>query len=273
MARAPTRRQTGRVRIGIGGWDYAPWRDTFYPKGQSKSRALEYASRQLTAIEVNGTFYRLQTPAVFAKWHDTTPADFVFSLKAPRFIVQRRELKSAETAIQRFISSGIDELQAKLGPLLWQLAPTKIFDADDLDAFLALLPQSIGQRPLRHALEVRNASFMNSEFLAIARRYKVAVVIEDDADFPTCADLTSSFVYARLRRSKAAIKTGYSLPALKLWAGRASTWAAGKQPIDLKKIDSKRSIPVRPRDVFIFFINGAKERAPAAAMKLMTQLH
>jgi uncharacterized protein YecE (DUF72 family) len=272
VPRTPAASAKGRIRVGIGGWNYEPWRETFYPPGTPQSRELEYASRHVTSIEVNGTFYRLQKPAVFAKWRDATPEDFVFSLKAPRFIVQRKELASAGTAIERFISSGIEELGAKLGPILWQLAPTKRFDADDLAGFLRLLPDKVGALPLRHALEVRHASFMTEEFLAIARKWAVAVVLEDDAEHPGCADLTANFVYARLRRCVATVTTGYSSPELKKWAQRAQKWAGGLEPTDLPRIVPKSKAPKEPRETFVYFINGAKERAPAAAQKLLSLL-
>jgi uncharacterized protein YecE (DUF72 family) len=263
--------QRGHIRVGIGGWTYAPWRDTFYPAGTPKSRELDYASRHVTAIEVNGTFYRLQTPAVFRKWHDATPDDFIFAIKAPRFIVQRKDLSTAGTAVERFVSSGITELATKLGPILWQLSPTKRFHADELNAFLGSLPAAAGNIALRHALEVRDPSFLTEEFLGIARQHGVAVVFEDDANYPACADLTANFVYARLRRSAASIKTGYSLDALKRWARRAQSWAEGLEPRDLPRIVSKTETAAA-RDVFVFFINGAKERAPAAAQKLLALL-
>jgi len=197
----------GRIRVGIGGWNYGPWRKTFYPPGTPQTRELEYASQQVTSIEINGTFYRLQKPEVFGKWHDATPKEFMFSVKAPRFIVQRKDLSSAGTAVERFLASGIDELRSKLGPILWQLSPTKQFDAQELDRFLDLLPARVKRLPLRHALEIRHASFLNREFLDIARRHRVAVVSADDAAYPASADLTSSFVYARLRRSAASVAT------------------------------------------------------------------
>jgi uncharacterized protein YecE (DUF72 family) len=262
----------GRVRVGIGGWNYEPWRKTFYPRGTSQSRELEYASRRVTSIEVNGTFYRLQRPSVFTKWHDATPAEFLFSIKAPRFIVERKDLSSSGPAVERFISSGITELKSKLGPILWQLSPTKKFEASELDEFLRLLPASAGNLPLRHALGVRHPSFVNPEFLGVAREHDVAVVFEDDDTHPGCADLTSSFVYARLRRSVASIETGYALDALKRWARRAEAWTKGKEPTDLPRIAPKTKTPARARDVFIYFINGAKERAPAAAEKLLSIL-
>jgi uncharacterized protein YecE (DUF72 family) len=262
----------GSIRVGIGGWNYEPWRKTFYPADIAQSRELEYASRQVTSIEINGTFYRLQKPEVFAKWHDATPESFVFSIKAPRFIVQRKDLASAGPAMERFLASGINELKSKLGPILWQLAETKAFDPAEMDSFLSLLPATRGALPLRHALEVRHASFLNREFLDIARRHGVAVVYEDDATHPGFADLTSTFVYARLRRSAASCATGYSLASLQQWARRAQTWARGKEPTDLPRVAAIRRTAAQPREVFVYFINGAKQRAPAAARKLMSML-
>jgi len=268
----PAAKSPGRIRIGMGGWNYEPWRKTFYPPGMPQTRELEYASLRVTSIEINGTFYRLQKPDVFAKWHDATPQEFMFSVKAPRFIVQRKDLASAGTAVERFMASGIDELGLKLGPILWQLSPTKKFDAQELDQFLALLPPKVHKLPLRHALEVRHASFLNREFLDILRRHRVALVYEDDAMYPGTADLTSSFIYARLRRSAASVITGYSLTALKQWSRRAETWARGGEPPGLPRIAPKPKAARSPRDVFIYFINGAKERAPTAAQKLISLL-
>ena len=264
--------RAARVRVGIGGWNYEPWRESFYPAGTPQSRELEYASRQVTSIEINSTFYRLQTPEVFAKWRDSTPQEFMFSIKAPRFIVQRNNLVSAQAAVERFMSSGIEELGSKLGPILWQLAPTKHFDASELDAFLAALPAAVGKLPLRHALEVRHASFMTSEFLDILRSRGVAAVYADDATYPGIADVTSTFVYARLRRSSAAVAAGYSLAALERWSRRARTWATGSEPTDLPRIARRPKKAAIARDVFVYFINGAKERNPAAARKLISML-
>lgn len=273
-----------RIRVGIGGWSYEPWRTTFYPPGTAQARELEYASRRLTSIEVNGTFYRLQSPSTFRKWHDATPEDFVFAVKAPRFIVQRKDLAGAGTAVARFLDSGITELGPKLGPILWQLSPTKRFRAAEIDAFLSLLPPALGRVPLRHALEVRDASFLCGSFLEIARRHGVAVVLVDDPAYPACADVTADFVYARLRRCAASVRTGYSPAALKRWAARTETWARGKHPADLPRISPKTGISPKAgisanaraaapaRDVFLYFINGAKERAPAAAQKLISLL-
>ncbi|HTV80462.1 MAG TPA: DUF72 domain-containing protein [Steroidobacteraceae bacterium] len=262
----------GTIRVGIGGWNYEPWRKTFYPATVSKSAELEYASRQVTSIEINGTFYRLQKPAIFAKWRDATPDDFLFSVKAPRFIVQRTELAGAGSAIERFLGSGITELKTKLGPILWQLADTKKFDAADLEGFLSLLPPEADGVPLRHALEPRHASFRTPQFLEIVRRRGIAVVYEDDAVHEGIADLTADFVYARLRRATADCATGYTVPALRQWLARARDWATGKDPTDLPRIAPPVKDATKTRDVFVYFINGAKERAPAAAQKLLSLL-
>lgn len=262
--------QSGRIRVGIGGWTYEPWRETFYPHDLAKKAELHYASRQVTAIEINGTFYRLQTPATFAKWRDETPDDFVFSIKAPRYIVTRRNLAEAADSIQKFVDSGVAELGSKLGPIMWQLPPTKAFDAAELRSFLTALPPLAGSQRLRHALEVRHESFRCSEFLELAREANVATVFTHDPDYPQLADVTGDFVYARLRQAVASEPTGYSLEELNTWADRARVWASGEIPTDLSCLGAE---PQRaPRDVFVYFINGAKERAPTAARQLIALL-
>ena len=263
----------GRIRVGIGGWSYEPWRETFYPATVSKKDELDYASRKVTAIEINSTFYRLQKPEVFAKWRDATPEDFMFSVKAPRFIAQRRVLADAGPHIGRFIDSGVTELGEKLGPLLWQLDPKHPFQADDMQRFLDLLPGEAHGLKLRHALEVRHASFATTAFLELARERKVTVVLEDDEEYPGFADATGEFIYARLRRSVSHESTGYPLAAIEQWAQRARSWAAGSEPTDLPRVATVSNAKAKtPRDVFIYFINGAKERAPTGAMKLLQTL-
>jgi uncharacterized protein YecE (DUF72 family) len=261
----------GRIVAGIGGWSYEPWRETFYPPEVAKKNELRYASRQVTAIEINSTFYRLQTPKVFAKWREETPESFVFALKAPRFIVQRKELSQAGEAIERFIGSGISELGGKLGPVLWQLEPKHEFTAADLRAFFELLPPQVAGLKLRHALDVRHVSFRQPQFVALAQEYGVAVVFEDDADYPAIAELTADFAYARLRRCESAEPTGYSAPALQGWIECARAWSQGEQPPALSSV-RVGAVPPGPRDVFVFFINGAKERAPAAARAFLAAL-
>ncbi len=264
--------QSGRIRVGIGGWDYDPWRQTFFPPDVPKKKQLEYASRQLTAIEVNGTFYRLQTPAVFAKWRDETPEDFVFSIKAPRYIVQRKVLAEAGPAIERFLGSGLRELGAKLGPILWQMQPRHPFAADDLERFFEFLPPKLDGLPLRHAIEAHDRSFVCAEFVALARRHNVAIVHVDSESRPPLADVTGAFVYARLRRAHADVPTGYPESMLQVWAQSARTWARGGVPDEAPLLDPSTFLPPAPRDVFVYFINGAKERAPAAAQRLLAIL-
>ena len=261
----------GSIRVGIGGWTYEPWRKTFYPKGLSQKKELEYASRQVTAIEINGTFYGTQKPAVFAKWRDETPDDFVFSVKALRYATNRRVLAEAGESIGKFVGSGLSELGDKLGPLLWQFAPTKQFDPADFTKFLDLLPRELKGRPLRHVLDVRHATFSTEEFLDLARKYKAATVFADSDDYPSFADVTADFVYARLMRTESKIKTGYPPKALDAWAKRAQEWASGKEPADLPRV-AKPPKAVAQRDVFLFMISGAKERAPAAAQALIGRL-
>ncbi len=274
----------GRIRAGIGGWTFDPWRETFYPPDLTQKRELEYASRQVTAIEINGTYYRTQKPESFARWRDETPDDFVFSVKASRYATNRKVLAEAGESIARFMTSGLAELGEKLGPILWQFAPTKRFEPEDFAQFLALLPPDIDGCRLRHVLEVRHASFAHADFIALARRFHAAIVFTDSDEYPSFADLTSDFVYARLVRSEASIETGYSKDALATWAERARIWAEGGEPADLprvgenaprsKGIDTTRSSQAKRagRDVFVFMINGAKERAPTAARQLLSCL-
>ncbi|WP_188407887.1 DUF72 domain-containing protein [Agaricicola taiwanensis] len=258
------------IRVGIGGWTFEPWRDNFFPKGLPHARELEYASRQVTSIEVNGTFYRTQTPSTFRKWADQTPDDFIFSLKAPRFTTNRRVLAEAGSSIAKFLESGVDELGEKLGPILWQFPPTKAFNPEDFGAFLALLPKDVNARPLRHAVEVRHDSFLAEEFIALTRRHEVAVVLADSAKYPLIADLTGPFVYARLQQAREDEKTGYSAKELEAWRERARLWEEGKPADDLPLI--AKALQPAKRDVFVYMINGAKVRAPAAAMALLEQL-
>jgi uncharacterized protein YecE (DUF72 family) len=260
-----------RIRIGVGGWTFEPWRDNFFPKGLSHSRELGYASRQLSAIEVNGTYYGTLKPASFRRWAEETPDEFVLSLKATRFATNRRVLAEAGESIARFVDSGIAELGSKLGPIVWQFMPGKVFEPEDFEAFLALLPQRAGSLALRHVVDVRNESFMTAEFLALARRYRVATVFTDAEKFPSFADVTGDFVYARLMASESHIPTGYADAALDAWAERAKVWADGSAPDDLPSLEEPRKT-LAARDVFIFFINGAKERAPAAAMALLKRV-
>lgn len=262
---------SGAIRSGVGGWTYEPWRDNFYPKGLAHSKELAYASAQLSAIEVNGTYYSTFKPPTFAKWRDETPEGFVFSLKANRFTTNRRVLAEAGESIERFIGSGLSELGPKLGPLVWQFAPTKVFDPADFEAFLKLLPREVDGLPLRHALDVRHESFLGPAYLALARKHRCATVFTDSDGYPSFADVTGDFVYARLMRTDPKVKTGYAPKALDRWAQAAKTWAAGGEPADVPRVGGAAP-KAQARDVFMYFISGAKERAPAAAMALIERL-
>jgi len=242
------------ARVGIGGWVFPPWRGVLYPAGLPQARELSHASRQVTAIEINGTFYGSQKPTSFRRWHDETPDDFVFSLKGPRFVTHRRDLATAGPSLDRFFASGVLELGAKLGPILWQFAPFLRFDEAAFAGFLALLPGEIDGRVLRDVVEVRHPSFAVPAFAELLRGNKVAVALVDDEKYSMLDDITADFVYARLRRCALDEPAGYSPEALEAWAARARDWRAGG------------------RDCFVYFINGAKIRAPAAAQALIERL-
>ena len=260
----------GRIRVGIGGWTYEPWRGSFYPAKLPQKRELDYASRQLNSIEVNGTYYGSQKPESFARWHDETPDDFVFSLKAPRFATNRRVLAEAGGTIERFFNSGVTLLQDKLGPINWQFMPTKAFDPADFEAFLKLLPRSHEGRALRHVVEVRHVSFRTPEFVNMIGAYGVAAVVSADGKFPQIADPTAPFVYLRIMGTVEAEPLGYSAKALDLWASRARTWAEGGIPSGLDYVT--KNAPAMPRDVYLYVINGHKVRNPQAAMAILERL-
>ena len=240
----------GKIYTGIGGWTYAPWRGVFYPKGLAQKKELTFAAQALTSIEINGTYYSTFKPAGWAKWRAETPDGFVFSVKASRYCTNRRQLSTAAESIARFIGQGLGTLGDRLGPINWQFMATKKFDAADFEDFLKLLPHAVDGLVLRHALEVRNAGFIDRKFLDLARRYNAAIVYTDDDELPQIDEPTADFTYVRLMRAKKNLKTGYGAGDLDRWARRARTWAKGG-------------------DVFIYFISGAKERAPAAAQALM----
>jgi uncharacterized protein YecE (DUF72 family) len=259
------------IRVGVGGWTFAPWRGSFYPEGLPAKRELEHASRHLTSIEINGTFYRSQGPKSFAKWREETPTDFVFTVKGHRAVVNAKVLGESGEPLEWFFKSGVTELGPKLGPILWQFAPFKKFDRDDLGAFLALLPREVGGMPIRHVVEVRHESFAVPEFVDLARKHNVAIVYADSDEHPAIADITADFVYARLQRSSADEATGYPNTDLDLWARRGNLWAAGGAPEDLSYVGNGKAKKVK-RDVFLFFISGAKERNPQAAQALIERL-
>jgi uncharacterized protein YecE (DUF72 family) len=259
------------IRVGIGGWTFAPWRQTFYPKEVKSAGELGYASRHVTTIEINGTFYRTQSAASFAKWREETPDDFVFAVKGHRAIVNAKKLGEAGEAIDWFFKSGVLELGPKLGPLLWQLAPFKRFDREDVAAFLKRLPRKAGDRDIRHAMEVRHESFLVPPFIDVLRDENVAVVYADSDDYPAIADITGDFVYARLQRAEETHPTGYAPTQLDMWAKRAVTWEKGSVPEDLAPIEKLLKSKSK-RDVFVYMINGFKPHAPAAAMALIERL-
>jgi uncharacterized protein YecE (DUF72 family) len=258
------------IRIGVGGWVFEEWRDNFYPKGLSQKRELEYASRRLTAIEVNGTYYGSQKPESFARWHDETPDDFIFTLKGPRFATNRRVLAEAGDSIGKFVESGITRLKAKLGPINWQFMATKKFDEKDFAAFLSLLPEKQDGVALRHAVEVRHPSFACADFVALCRAHNVAIITSGDSEFPMIADVTADFVYVRIMGTSEKEKLGYSKAAIAKWAGRAKEWSQGSAPKDLPLV--AKAAAKKPRDVFLFVISGAKARNPAAAEALIAAL-
>ncbi|MBY6241357.1 DUF72 domain-containing protein [Methylosinus sp. Sm6] len=258
------------IRVGVGGWSFEPWRGGFYPEDLPHAQELAYACRHVTAIEINSTFYRTQSRASFAKWRDAAPEGFVFCVKAHRAAVSARALAEAGDKVEYFLSSGVAELGDKLGPLLWQLPPHKPFDPAEIGAFLKLLPKQRNGRPLRHALEIRHESFLDAKFIAMLREENVAAVHVDGEGHPAIADVTADFVYARLRRTREDCATGYAAKALGLWAKRARSWQSGATPADLRSLAPPAE--KRPRDVFVFMIDGAKVRAPAAAMALIERL-
>jgi uncharacterized protein YecE (DUF72 family) len=277
------RHAMAQIKIGIGGWDFPGWRKNFYPAGLARAKELAFASRHVTSIEINSTFYRSQKPESFRRWAETAPDDFLFSVKAHRLTTHRKELAGAAPSIALFFASGVLELGTKLGPILWQFAPTKRFESEDFEAFLSALPREAEGRPLRHAVEVRHASFCDRAFIALAQRYGTAICLADSEKYPMVADVTADFVYLRLQKSDASVAIGYSTAQLDQWAQRAKLWALGDVPDDLptlmkephKATPSKGSTSAKgkaPRDCFIYFIAGAKEHNPAAAQALIAKL-
>ena len=259
----------GTIRVGIGGWTFEPWRGVFYPEGLKQKEELAYASRHLTAIEINGTYYSTFKPDSWKKWRDETPDGFVFTVKGSRFTTNRRELAGAGESLERFFAQGMSELGERLGPVFWQLPHTKKFDEADLDGFFSLLPKSLAGRPLRHALEPRHPSFCTPAYPALLRKHGIANVYAKHGHYPEIADLTADFVYARLQTGEDAIPTAYSPEELDAWAGRFAAWAGGGAPDGLPIVDPSHAAPKTPRDVFAFIIHEGKVRAPAAAMALI----
>ncbi len=291
--------QTGVIRIGISGWRYKGWRGAFYPEGLQQRRELEYASRQFSTIEINGTFYSLQHPASFVRWATETPDDFVFAVKGSRFITHMKKLRGVDEAFANLLASGLLALGAKFGPMLWQFPPQQRFEAERFAAFFRGLPRSTGEAaglakrcsdrmlgrsvlqapvdvPLRHAVEIRNESFCVPEFVALLRKYDVGMVAADTVEWPLMLDVTAGLVYVRLHGSEQLYWSGYSEEAIELWARRVVTWARGGTPEEeanaaepnaARRI-SEEVAEVRPRDVYVYFDNDAKVRAPFDALAL-----
>ncbi len=289
----------GRIRIGISGWRYAGWRGTFYPEKLAQRRELEFASRRFETIELNGSFYSLQTPTSFARWRDETPEYFQFSVKGSRFITHLRRLREVETPLANFFAQGLLRLGPKLGPFLWQFPPNFQFDRERFESFFALLPKTLaaaaqlaakhsdwldkrswiefegtkGDSKLRHAIEIRNESFVCEDFIRLLRKHKVALVVADAVEWPRLMDVTADFVYCRLHGSKELYASGYGPKALARWAERVVAWARGLDSTDLdapdgRRASSKRAPKRTTRDVYVYFDNDAKVRAPVDAAKL-----
>jgi uncharacterized protein YecE (DUF72 family) len=261
----------GKIHIGIGGWTFAPWRGVFYPDKLAQAKELSYAASKLTSIEINGTFYGSQKPESFRKWAREVPDGFVFSLKGPRFATNRRILAEAGDSVKRFYNSGVLELGDRLGPVLWQFAPTKKFDEADFGKFLELLPRQVEGRALRHVVEVRHDSFCVPGFVALLRQHEIPVVFSEHAKYPAISDVASDFVYARLQKGNDDITTCYPPKALDAWAKRLQLWAIGGEPDDLPRVD-KTPAKKQPRDVFAYVIHEGKVRAPHGAMELIARL-
>jgi uncharacterized protein YecE (DUF72 family) len=286
---------SGDIRIGISGWRYKPWRGVFYPKDLTQKRELAYASETFRSIEINGTFYSLQTPANFERWAAETPDDFIFSVKGPRYITHMLRLKEVKIPLANFLASGIFRLGGKLGPILWQLPPSFRFDLKRIDAFLKLLPRdteraaAIARRhekwlmkrvdvrpavhgPLRHALEIRHDSFLVKDFVDLLRAHDVALVCADTVEWPRRMDLTSDFVYCRLHGSEVLYASGYGSQDLDDWAMRVVAWATGKEPPGAACIVERPAPKRASRDVYLYFDNDAKVRAPFDAKNLLARV-
>jgi uncharacterized protein YecE (DUF72 family) len=262
---------SGKIYIGIGGWTFAPWRGVFYPEKLTQAKELEYAASKLTSIEINGTYYGSQKPESFRKWAREVPDGFVFSLKGPRFATNRRVLAEAGDSVKRFYDSGVLELGDRLGPVLWQFAPTKKFDEADFGKFLELLPRKLEGRALRHVVEVRHDSFCVPDFIALLRQFETPVVFAEHGKYPAIADVVGDFVYARLQKGNDELKTCYPPKQLDAWAKRFQTWAGGGEPNDLARVDPAKTNKA-PRDVFAYVIHEGKVRAPAGAMELIERV-
>lgn len=297
MPGAAPRRATGTVRVGVSGWRYAPWRGVFYPAGLRQRAELEFASRQVASIEINGSFYSLQPPSAWQQWHDATPDDFVFAVKGPRFVTHLKKLLDVRVPLANFFASGVLSLRARLGPILWQLPPNLAFDEPRVDAFLSMLPRDSAAarelagehdarvarsgtwleptpaRPLRHAIEVRHPSFVDPRFVALLRRHRVALVVADTAGrWPLLEDVTADFVYVRLHGDEELYASGYRDAALADWARRIDAWRRGGQVADARTASTLAPRKAPRRDVYCYFDNDVKVHAPFDAMRLARRL-
>lgn len=285
------------IRIGISGWRYPPWRGVFYPQDLPQNQELHYASRQVNSIEINGSFYSLQTPASYKKWHNDVPDDFIFSVKGPRYITHIRRLKDSEPLLGNFFASGVLHLREKLGPFLWQLPPSFQFDDERLESFFKLLPHTFAEAiqqsskadrlepdfpkdlknsslRLRHAIEVRNHTFENPDFIALLRKYNIALVFADTAGrWPYMEDLTSDFIYLRLHGDEELYASGYGEETLRWWAARLKKWISGSEPSDTLTLEERKLADHKAKDMFLYFDNDVKVRAPVDAITLMRLLH
>jgi uncharacterized protein YecE (DUF72 family) len=268
---AKTNSTTGKIYIGVGGWTFAPWRGVFYPEKLTQAKELEYAASKLTSIEINGTYYGSQKPETWRKWAREVPDGFVFSVKGSRFTTNRRVLAEAGDSVKRFYDQGILELGDRLGPVLWQFAPTKKFDEVDFGKFLELLPRQLEGRALRHVVEVRHDSFCVPGFIALLRQFATPVVFAEHGQYPAIADVAADFVYARLQKGNDEIATCYPPKQLDAWARRLQSWAGGGEPDDLTRVDPATPQQA-PRDVFAYVIHEGKVRAPAGAMELIERV-
>jgi uncharacterized protein YecE (DUF72 family) len=291
---------TGEIRIGISGWQYKPWRGVFYPKGLTHKRELEFASRAFPSIEINGTFYSLKRPPNFERWAAETPDDFVFAVKGPRYLTHMLKLKNIEAPLANFLASGLFRLGKKLGPILWQLPPQFAFDLNRIEAFFQLLPRDTeraahlarhhdkwlsgrvdlrvqSKQRLRHAMEIRHPSFVTKEFIDLLRAYDVALVCADTVEWPRLMDVTSDFVYCRLHGSKILYASGYEPPDIAMWARWVTAWLAGREPDpasdpEVRRADKRPARKLARRDVYVYFDNDAKVRAPFDAQALIAEV-
>jgi uncharacterized protein YecE (DUF72 family) len=295
MAMASSANAPGKIYIGISGWRYQGWRGAFYPEKLPHRRELEFASRRFNTIELNGSFYSLQRPQSFAQWHEQTPPDFVFAIKGSRYITHMLRLRRIEGALANFFAQGLLVFGAKLGPILWQLPPNFNFEPERLEAFFSLLPKTRKQAadlarnhderlkdrswfdvskdsPIRHAIEIRHESFVNEEFIRLLRRYDIGLVVADTVEWPLLMDVTSNFVYCRLHGSEELYASGYEGEALDIWANRVVSWAQGGEVENGRKASTRNAPRRKRRDVFVYFDNDMKVRAPFDAEQLSARV-